>query len=299
MKKLAIVALVLIVVGAAAFAIGFAANGFHIQLTYGDFHSESVTVEESFTDVRIDNGSYRVRVVPSEDGVCRADFDASEKITFTVEVKDGLLTVKQKDLRKWYEHIGWSNIGKRYLTLYLPERTYGNLTVESGSGSMELTTPYTFGEIGVEIGSGSFFAEGTTAEYLNLHISSGSGTISGVTVNGGLAATVSSGSMKLTGVRAETLFAKLSSGKLTLTDVIAAENAEIDIGSGSVILDGFDAAAIDIHVSSGGVKGTLLTAKNFDTHVSSGSIKVPPSDDSAGLCKIRVSSGSVNLSVKE
>ena len=299
MKKSVVIALVLVVVGATVFAVDFVANGFRIRSTYGDFHPESVTVEDPFTEVRVDNGTYRVRVIPSEDGVCRVDFDASEKMTVTAEVADGVLTVKQKDLRKWYEHIGWSDIGKRYLTLYLPERTYGKLTVESGSGSVELTTPYPFGEVGIEIGSGSFSAEGLTAECLHLHISSGSGAISDVTVNEEFVAKVSSGSMKLTDIRAETLSAKISSGKLIMTDVIAEGDAEIDVGSGGVVLDGFDAATIDIHVSSGGVKGTLLTAKMFDTHVSSGSVNVPPSDASAGLCKIRVSSGSINLAIKD
>lgn len=299
MKKTVLIALLLVVVGAVLLAVGFAANGFHIPSTYGDFHPESVTVEESFTEVCINNGSYRVRVVPSEDGSCRADFDASDKMTFEVSVADGVLTVRQKDLRKWYERIGWSNFGKRYLTLSLPEATYGKLTVESGSGSMEMATPYTFGEVGIEIGSGSFSAEGLTAERLNLHISSGSTTISSISVNGELDARLSSGSIKMNGVRAGSLAVKVSSGKVTAADTVAAGDAKITVSSGGVVLDGFDAATIDVHVSSGGVKGTLLTAKNFDAHASSGSVTVPPSDSSAGLCKVSVSSGSVNLAIKE
>lgn len=298
MKKVLVIALILVILGAILFAVGFAAKGFRISSTYGDFHTESVTVEDSFEGIQI-KGSYHVlRVIPSEEDTCHAEFDASEKITTTVEVADGVLTVQQKDLRKWYEFIGWSG-NRGDLTLFLPEKAYAKLTVDSGSGSVELNTPYAFGNVEIEVGSGRISAQGLTAESLKTHISSGSGTFSGVTVNGALTATVSSGSMNLTEIRTASLSAKLSSGKLTMTDTVAAQNAEIDIGSGSVILDGFDAATMDVHISSGSLRGTLLTAKNFDTHVSSGSIDVPPSDPSAGLCKIHVSSGSAKLTIKE
>lgn len=298
MKKVLVFALILVVLGAILFAVGFAAKGFRIPSTYGDFHTESVTAEESFSEIRIKGSYHALRVVPSEDGTCRAEFDASEKITTTVEIADSVLTVQQKDLRKWYELIGWSG-NRGDLTLFLPEKAYTKLTVDSGSGSVELTAPYAFGEVDIEVGSGKISAQGLTAERLQTHIGSGSGTFSGVTVNGALDATVSSGSMNLTGIRVASLSAKISSGKLTMTETVASQNAEMHISSGSVILDGFDAATMDVHISSGSLRGTLLTAKNFDTHVSSGSIDVPPSDLSAGLCKIHVSSGSAKLAIKE
>ena len=298
MKKVLIIALILVVLGAILFAVGFAAKGFRIPSTFGDFHTESVTAEASFSEIQIKGSYHLLQVVRSEDGTCRAEFDASDKITTTVEVADGVLTVQQKDLRKWYEFLGWSG-NRGDLTLFLPEKDYTKLTVDSGSGSVELKTPYAFGEVNIEVGSGKISAQGLTAESLKTYIGSGSGTLSGVTVNGAFTATLSSGSMNLTGVRAASLSTKISSGKLTMTETVVAQNAEMHISSGSVILDGFDAATMDVHISSGSLRGTLLTAKNFDTHASSGSIEVPPSDSSAGLCKIQVSSGSAKLEIKE
>lgn len=300
MKKVLLVALILVAVGVLLLAVGLAKNGFRPQAeTDADLTEKTVLPEGEFSEISVNNGFYAVKIVPSEDGLTRAVFDENEKITVEVTVENGVLRVRQKDLRKWYERIGWVSFGKRRLTLSLPEKTYGKLTVKSGSGSVEITTAYAFGNVSFDISSGSLSAVGLTADGLRLDISSGSAAISDALVNGAFSVDVSSGSAQISGVRAAALSADLSSGKTTFSDVVATGRAEIDVSSGTMLLNDFDAETIDMDLSSGTVKGSLLSAKNFDTHASSGKITVPASDPTAGLCKIRVSSGSVTLSMKE
>ena len=242
-------------------------------------HEETVEITDAFSAVAVQNRTYEMTVAASEDGTVRAVFDASPKMTCTASVENGVLTVRQTDLRKWYEKIfSWWKFGKRKLTLYLPAGEYGDLTVNSSSGGVAMKTgPFTFGNTDIQISSGSFTAEGLFCKALSVRISSGNAALSGC--------------------EAVSLSMKVSSGNMKLTETTVIGHSAVTLSSGSVMMEKFDAATAEIRVSSGNVKGTILTAKNFETETSSGTIRIPDSDSAAGKWKIKVSSGSVDLSL--
>jgi DUF4097 and DUF4098 domain-containing protein YvlB len=62
-------------------------------------------------------------------------------------------------------------------------------------------------------------------------------------------------------------------------------------------LDAVDAETLILKATSGDVEGTLLSAKKFVTDTTSGEIRVPKSDESAGICEIKTVSGDVQIRV--
>ena len=68
--------------------------------------------------------------------------------------------------------------------------------------------------------------------------------------------------------------------------------------TGDVDLIDSDSDTFDIETSTGHVKGTILTTKIFDAKSDTGKVDVPLSG-TGGLCKIRTSTGSIEIKIKE
>ena len=279
---------------------------------------KSVEVTDAFSAILVKNGLYRIHILPSEDGSCSVRFEESELTSCAVAVENNRLTVRQKDLRPWYEKLFTWELEPLHLTLCLPMGDYEELTVKSASGSVAMECgAFRFGEVGFYVSSGELQAEKLACETLSVKLSSGNVGLDECRASS-FSMNVSSGELQAEKLACETLSVKLSSGNVgldecrvssfsmnvssgsaTLSDTVAAGHTEIKLSSGSVTLRGFDSKTAEIKVSSGNVKGTILTAKKFETEKSSGTIWVPTSNDEAGLFRIRVSSGNVDLELPE
>ena len=241
---------------------------------------KKVEVTDAFSAILVKNGLYRIHILPSEDGSCSVRFEESELTSCAVAVENNRLTVRQKDLRPWYEKLFTWELEPLHLTLCLPMGDYEELTVKSASGSVAMECgAFRFGEVGFYVSSGELQAEKLACETLSVKLSSGS--------------------VGLDECRVSSFSMNVSSGSVILSDTVAAGHTEIKLSSGSVTLRGFDSKTAEIKVSSGNVKGTILTAKKFETEKSSGTIRVPASNDGAGLFRIHVSSGNVDLELPE
>ena len=91
------------------------------------------------------------------------------------------------------------------------------------------------------------------------------------------------------------IFIERGTGDVTLTSTLAGA-FDIETSTGDVKLNLSDAEEIDIETDTGRVEGSLLTEKVFITESSSGSIKVPHTT-SGGTCKIRTSTGNINITI--
>ena len=312
-----------IVCVAAGLLIGFVAlaaldfNFFEMGTMEPVTNTHAVT--DSFTNIRVWGGECDVRLVPSENGACTVLCRETDRITHTVTVKNGTLTIERTDDRKWYEHIGftWSYWGPIEVVISLPGGTYGTLDVRTASGEVEIPGDFSFdsarvdgtsgdvrfmaaveGDLHLKTVSGDINAGGMRPETLTVTSTSGDITLDAIAVNAAFACKTVSGSQNISDLTCRSAAINTTSGDVTVSDLIASESLRMEAVSGSLTLTRCDAGALWLKTVSGNVTGTLRTEKVFVTHTTSGSVRVPGST-SGGPCEVKTVSGSIHLDVPD
>lgn len=262
------------------------------------YETKTCEVTGAFTDIRVEDAEYSVRILRAEDGQCRVVCEDREdgSVWHTVTVSGGELSVQRHDQRTWYQRIGVS-FGSPDVEIYLPEEAYGRLTIRSTAGSIQVSEGLMFDSVRLESVSGSVRMLAGAKTALQAESASGSVTIENASPET-LAAHSVSGRVTLAHIRSGELTAQSTSGRIELTDVIAARSLYARSVSGGVSLDSCDGDAIRIETTSGSVKGSILSGKDFMTRSTSGSVSVPRSAG-GGECKITTTSGDIAIDIRQ
>jgi DUF4097 and DUF4098 domain-containing protein YvlB len=146
--------------------------------------------------------------------------------------------------------------------------------------------------------TGNICIEDASVGSLDLAVSTGKVTVSGVTCEGNIALGVSTGKAYLSNIRCKNFTSSGSTGDISLNNVIATEKLSIERSTGGVKLDRSDAAEIFIETHTGNVTGSLLTDKVFITQTDTGKINVPKTV-SGGRCEITTDTGDIQITVKK
>lgn len=312
-KAALIVSAALIVLGGVLYAGAAAFTGFDFSvLETASLTRKEYEVNESFNDISIDAKDCSVPFRYSDDGKCRIVCGENENITHTVEVKDNVLNITRNDSRKWYMMIGISL--KQYdITVYLPEKTYGALLFESGSGDISVPEDFGFssgdirtgsgnvavsavfdGNFSVETSSGDVKIKKLSADVIDINTVSGEIDVSEVTAAQTVNIESASGDTGLSEANAKNISAQSSSGGIKFDGVKAAGEIRAESRSGDVSLDKSDADSIYIKTNSGDVSGSLLTPKIYNAETGSGTVKLPRSEE-GGTCDIVTGSGDIDF----
>ena len=260
--------------------------------TYVD-REDSVT--EPVTALEIDALGTDIRVLPAKDGACRVVSRLNEKIGYSLSVTDGKLCIECEDDRSWYEKIGFG-LGKEHITVYLPTASLQELTVKvksgdvavsdlqsgaleikSSSGDIKLTDMKVETKANVSLSSGDITLRGVEAGSLSVKTTSGDITLKDTEAKGQINLTVTSGDIDMEDV---------------LTDTLCAETT-----SGDIEFERIDGRTLTLETTSGDVEGSLLSGKNFDADATSGDVNVPSSDPAAGICKVKTTSGDIQIRI--
>lgn len=312
-KAALIVSAALIVLGGVLYAGAAAFTGFDFPA----FETSSLTrkeyeINESFNDISIDAKDCSVQLRYSDDGKCRIVCGENENITHTVEVKDNTLNITRNDSRKWYMMIGVSL--KQYdITVYLPEKMYGALLFESGSGDISVPEDFGFssadiltgsgsvdisagfdGGFSVKTSSGDIKIKNLSADVIDINTVSGEIDISEVTAAQAINIKSSSGDTELSEANAKDISVQSSSGEIKFYGVKAGGEIRAESRSGDVSLDKSDADSLYIKTNSGDVSGSLLTPKIYNAETGSGNVKLPRSEE-GGTCDIVTGSGDIDF----
>ena len=300
------------------------------------YQRKTETVSDRFESLSILAVSHDVRLLPSEDGSCQVVYDESEQTTFAIEVKHGTLSVHEKNIAKWYNHIGVFFSGDTpELTLYLPARQYRALALQTTSGNILVDESFSFHQAELRSTSGDIAFSSAVAEKLSLINTSGdiklrgirAGSIQADTTSGEIDLTditakgdarfkavsgdivlkqvsagstsvqTTSGEIRLENGRTGGLNAASTSGDIGLIATVAAGPAKLETVSGEIRFDRFDAASLDIRTVSGNAEGSLLSGKIFDYSTTSGSIRVPHDDPDGGRFYAKTTSGDVEIEI--
>ena len=330
-----LIALGLIVLGLLVLLIPLAANNWNFAaLDPHKYETNTHTVTEDFAAISIDTSISDLAVLPSEDGTCRVVIYEQERLTHTVTVEEGTLTVRETDDRRWYDHI--AGFDHPRITLYLPAESYGALTVSLSTGDVLLSEGFTFaslalrgstgdvicradilGDASIRVSTGDVCLENITAGAVALAGSTGDTVVTGVTcasltstrstgdtrlegltVEGAVTLTVSTGRTTLANVTAAALDSKGNTGRITLTDTVLSGAMSITRSTGDVVLTRCDATELLITTDTGDVEGTLLTEKIFVARSDTGKIRVPDTV-TGGRCKVTTDTGHIRFSIVE
>lgn len=261
------------------------------------FSEETTThnIEGYYNSIKIDVNTYDVNIYLSESNENKVIYKQNKKMYIETKIIDGVLTINQIEERRFYER-AFDNFSYK-LDLYLSIDLINRLTIDGSTSDITIYKGITFDEVDITLSTGDIVFNSNVTNNLNTYVSTGDVTIKNSNIGGNLKIRTSTGDVILSNVNCDSLNMNLSTGDVELANVIVTNDAYIDGSTTDVKLDGFDATNIYITLGTGSVKGTILSSKIFAVRSSTGSINVPDSI-SGGICKIDVSTGSINITYK-
>jgi DUF4097 and DUF4098 domain-containing protein YvlB len=275
-------------------------------------NTHELTDEIRSIDVRTNEAD--IALLPSDTDACRVVCYENVLVKHAVEVKDGTLSIRAEDTRKWYHRIGFS-FHHPTVTVYLPQGQYEALTVKGNTGDVAIPAELGFAGIDVEVrtgdvknyasatgdirisaGTGGILVERVSCHSLSLTVSTGDISAASVVCAGDASVTVSTGDTHLTDLSCGDLSTTGNTGDLFLKNVVAAGRLSAERSTGDMYLDSCDAAEIFILTDTGDVEGTLRTEKIFMTKSDTGDIEVPKTV-TGGRCEITTDTGDIRIGI--
>ena len=272
-------------------------------------------ISEVFKNISVTTDNADIEIIRSDDGKCRVVCREEEKAKHTVTAVNGTLTVEINEQKSWYDYIGFYFASPK-ITIYLPEKEYGTLSVHTGGGSAEIPKDLAFesADISLDTGNIDFFASArkavkikttagnifikdTAADSLDLSVTTGSVTASGVTCTGDIAVGISTGEADLTDISCKSFISDGATGSIALNNVIAENRLSVKRSTGDVKFSGCDAEKLYVKTGTGNVRGSLLTDKVFITDTDTGSVDVPKTT-AGGRCEIKTGTGDIKMEIK-
>jgi len=283
------------------------------KLSTSKYETNSYEINEGFSAISIDTNTADIVFVPSETGAVTCY--EQKNVKHSVTVKDGTLVIEVVDARKWYEYIG-INLASPKITVYIPQGEYGALSVKSRTGDVEIPEDFHFTSIdisertgdvtnyasaseGVRIKTttGKICVEDISAGLLDLSVSTGDVTVSGVTCGGDVSVTVDTGKAYLTDITCKSVTSRGNTGDISLRNVIATERFSVERDTGDVNFESCDAAEIFVKTDTGDVEGSLLSEKVFVVSTDTGKKEVPDTI-TGGRCEITTDTGDIRISIQ-
>ena len=265
------------------------------KLSTVKYETNSYEITESFRDISIVTDTAVIEFAPSENGKISVVCHEETKAKHSVTVKDGTLTVKIENTKKWYDHIG-IGFNSPKITVYLPAGEYGALTAKGTTGGTKIAADFAFESICVSFTTGDVKSYASASGAVILQATTGSITAENCSADS-FEASVNTGNVNAKNLTCKSFTSNGKTGGITLANVIAEEKLSLKRSTGDVKLDACDAAEIFIKTDTGSVTGTLLSEKIFFARSDTGSVKVPQST-SGGRCEITTDTGNIRISIK-
>lgn len=293
MKKQTVIALiaaaVLIVAGGILLMLGLSYAGdpqdmlSHTEKTY--------VVKDSFHSIEVDVTTCDVTLV-NTDGNFRAVCPDTETLSYTVTVEDGVLRVRQVDLRKWYDFIGIFQEDHK-ITLYLPQTQYDSLFVNTDTGDIFLPDPFTFAFANICTSTGDINCAAQITEDLTATASTGDIRVRDSAPES-LTLSINTGTIRVQDVTCGACSVEADTGDVKLTGVVA-DTMQLQTDTGDITIENCDTESAEILSDTGDISGNFLTSKWFRASSDTGKVSVPPTRE-GGECYIETDTGDITFS---
>ena len=214
LRKLIPAALILLVVGAlimvaAMFSMKFDFRRLGTRRTV----TNTYTPAGDFEDILIGIDTAELTFLPSEDGKLKVVCVEEEGMQHVVAVSDGTLSIQAVDTQRWHEKIGVGG-EKTSVTVYLPKKEYGALTLKTSTGDVTVPAAFRFRSV---------LMTGSTAD-IDFR----------AFTEGGVSIRTSTGDISLDGLQADSLDLTASTGHIRVSASVIAGSVKVQTRTGEV-----------------------------------------------------------------
>ena len=245
----------------------------HRSVLGGSGGDMTCDVTEAFEDVSIQGVSCDVSFSVTGGSTCVVEYRGPSRMACTAEVRNGTLQIEEKRVSR-LSFWNWFSCKISKLTVYLPEKQYDELAVETVSGDLDLPVGDSFRTMKVTAVSGEV-------------------SLSGAAGGGDMTVETASGDVKIRDADVRRLQVSTTSGEQVVKGVVAEDWAELSSVSGDIELTASDADSVEISTISGDVHTALKTVKEYVTSTTSGEVAVAQNVPGAGRCTISTVSGDI------
>lgn len=208
-----ITAVSLLLAGGIIFTCSLVMVGFDfLSLDNRKYVTETIEITDSFTDITVDTAITDIRILPSDDGKCRAVCYGDDKTLHSAYVKESRLYVETKSTYKWYDHI-MPKFKTPSVTLYLPDSEYGSLSVDVNTGDVTVRT-LSVNNINVKMNTGKLIMTDVSCSDLKADMSTGDIKLNSVIASGEFHLENSTGDIEFQGCDASQIYAECSTGDI-------------------------------------------------------------------------------------
>ena len=282
-----------------------------LRLNYARPAIETYSIESEFINIEINCPDCEIELLPTKT-------DKGRNVTATVVYRGNDETKHSVGVENGTLKIGHEKSGKggiviysdkdEEIAVYLPEKEYLTLSIQSNSGSIIVPEDFSFENVSLQTVSGQIQSSAEVGRTLLAQSASGSMRIEGTSTEY-LETYSKNGNVEILNVSGNSAWAETTSGNIMLRQAVFSDELNIETTSGSVRFDDSDALIINVKTKSGNIKGTLLSKKVYQVSSESGSVSLPAMSDNEitggdgrdtyyGTCTIDTGSGTVDIKTK-
>ncbi len=200
------------------------------------YETNTYEVGKAFSDISMTTDTADIIFALSDDGKCKVECDEKENAKHSVTVENDVLVVRIN--KSWYDYIGY-DFGSSKITVYLPKTEYNALFINESTGNVEIPKDYLFDNVDISLSTGdvnfcasvsrlakikaitgNICVENTSAGALELSVTTGKVTVSGVTCRDNITVDVVTGSAYLTDSSCRSVISSVITGSISLNNVI-------------------------------------------------------------------------------
>ncbi len=204
------------------------------------YETNTYEVGKAFSDISISTDTADIMFALSDDGKCKVECYEKQNAKHSVTVENDVLVVRIN--KSWYDYIGY-DFGWSKITVYLPKTEYNALFINESTGNVEIPKDYLFENVDISLSTGdvNFFAsvsnlvkikastgnicvENISAGALDLSVTTGEVTVSGVTCRDDVTVDVVTGSAYLTDSSCRSVISSVITGNISMNNVIQEVN---------------------------------------------------------------------------
>lgn len=204
------------------------------------YETNTYEVGKAFSDISISTDTADIIFALSDDGKCKVECYEKQNAKHSVTVENDVLVVRIN--KSWYDYIGY-DFGWSKITVYLPKTEYNALFINESTGNVEIPKDYLFENVDISLSTGDviFFAsvsklvkikastgnicvENISAGALDLSVTTGEVTVSGVACRDDIAVDVVTGSAYLTDSSCRSVISSVITGNISMNNVIQEVN---------------------------------------------------------------------------
>lgn len=260
------------------------------------FHSETVTISNTFRNILVEELACDVRIAPSTDGTCSVIYPTSKRYTHTATVSGDTLTVRGTSVRSFLNFFSIT-LGTQEVVIYLPINQMEDLSITTVSGDITVPEGFSVQTLSAKSTSGDIEVACQVSSSLSVGTVSGDPSLSHCSP-WRMTCSSTSGDFSIKDVTADTLEVGTVSGEIDLEDVTVEEEAVLSTTSGDIWFENLESPYLSAKTTSGDVSGTSPTAKDFLTQTTSGNVKIYGSQEGQPQWRITTTSGNIRISVE-